>query len=43
MALVNLALRAGHFIVPLLDWVEANDAFSASGFHLPDEDKKAAA
>jgi hypothetical protein len=21
--------------------VEANDAFSASGFHLPDEDKKA--
>ncbi|GAA0889194.1 hypothetical protein GCM10009121_20750 [Rhodanobacter soli] len=41
MDLANLALRAGHFIVPLLDWVEANDAFSASGSHLPDEDKKA--
>jgi len=40
MDLVNLALRAGHFIFPLLDWVGANDAISASGFHLLDEDKK---
>jgi hypothetical protein len=41
MDLVNLAPRARYFIFPLLDWVEANDAFSASGFHLLDEDKKA--
>jgi hypothetical protein len=41
MDLVNLAPRARHFIFLLLDWVEANDAFSALGFHLLDEDKKA--
>jgi len=41
MDLVNLALRAGHFIFPLLDWMETNDAISASVFHLLDEDEKA--
>jgi hypothetical protein len=43
MVLVNLALplRTGHFIFPLLDWVEANDAFSASAFRLLDEGGKA--
>jgi len=41
MDLVNLALRAGHFIFPLLDWMGANGAISASVFHLLDEDEKA--
>jgi hypothetical protein len=38
---VSLVLRAGRFILVLLDGVEANDAFSVSCFRLLDEDKKA--